>query len=83
MGKEDYDIIVKLVQEELNRMKITEVRSATVVSYSAPNAEVLLAGSSSSITIPNLTTITLVSDDIVEVVIRNGDLSDAWVGWKR
>ena len=78
-----YDNVKKVVLQVIKELNIPLIISATVVSYSAPNAVVLLAGSSTNTTIPNKSGITLVANDIVEIIVKNGDYSNMFIGWKR
>ena len=78
-----YDNVKKVVLQVIKELNIPLIISATVVIYSAPNAVVLLAGSSTNTTIPNKSGVTLVANDIVEIIVKNGDYSNMFIGWKR
>lgn len=78
-----YDNVKKVVLQVIKELNIPLIISATVVSYSAPNAVVLLAGSSTNTTIPNKSGVVLVANDIVEIIVKNGDYSNMFIGWKR
>lgn len=62
--------------------KLIKGKLATVVSYSAPDAIVTMAGVSTDITLKNKTGILLSPSDKVIIVILNSDLTNAFIGWK-
>ena len=75
MIKKAFKIFIK--EENLTKTKL-----AKVVSYSAPNAVVNIAGSTTNITLGNKTNQVLATNDKVVVVIMDNDLTNAFIGWK-
>lgn len=79
-----YEEIGKYVTQLIRQQNIPLLISATVVSYSAPLATIRISGSSVDIpNIKNLSGQTLTANDLVEVVVKNGDYSNIFIGWKR
>ena len=78
--------IFKIIKDSFNifikEKNVPSMLSASVVSYSAPDAVVLLVGSSVNITIRNLSGVVLSPSDKVMVVIPSGNYTNAFVGWK-
>lgn len=63
--------------------KPTKIIGAKVVSVNGNDITVTLAGENSNRVILNLTNQTLAANDTVEVVIKNGNYGNAFIGWKR
>jgi hypothetical protein len=82
VSNEILNIIKQAFKIFIKEENITKTKLATVVSYSAPNAIVTIAGNITNITLSNKTGLTLASDDKVIVVILNGDITNAFIGWK-
>lgn len=77
-----YSEIKKICKQIFKEEGIALFRVAKVISYTAPNATVLVAGYSTNITIPNKSNVALVANDQVVCVILNNDMSNMFVGWK-
>lgn len=80
--KDELNIIKKAFKLFVKQEHIPTHQLGTVVSYSAPNAVVTIAGNTTNITIPNKTNQSLVGGDKVVVVTLSGDLTNSFVGWK-
>lgn len=77
--------IKKLIEDYLKSNNYVRTISATVVSYSAPNAVCYIAGDDIGVTrsYVNKSGEVLVPTDEVELVLKNGTLTNAFIGWKR
>ena len=82
MANEELNIVKESFKIFMKEENLTKMMLATVQSYTAPNAVVKIAGSSTNITLKNATTQTLVANDKDVVVLMNGDLTNAFIGWK-
>ena len=82
MANDIFNLIKETFKIFIKEENLTKTMVATVQSYSAPNAVVKLAGSTTNITLKNATTYTLVANDKVVVVMLNGDLTNAFIGFK-
>lgn len=81
-GQLGYEEIQKMIKQELSKSDFALIKIGVVVSYSAPNAVLKLAGSNTNITLPNKTGLTLVANDRVAVVQMRGDATNSFIGWK-
>ena len=84
LNKSDYDALVAIVNQEIDKRNITYLVSATVVTGGATgsNVTVTLAGATTNITIPNFSAQTLATSNLVEVTVKGGNLNNAFVSHK-
>lgn len=84
-----YELIRDMITDVINSnssntpQKPVKIIGAEVISVNGNDITVRLAGATTNTIIPNLTGQTLATSDMVEVVIKNGNYSNAFVGWKR
>lgn len=82
MSNEILTLMRKAFKIFIKEENLTKTKLAKVVSYSAPNAVINIAGSTENITLGNKTNQTLVANDKVVVVIMDNDLTNAFIGFK-
>ena len=82
MANEELKIIKQSFEIFMKEENLPKMMLAIVQSYTAPNAVVRVAGSSTNITLKNATNQTLVLNDKVVVVMLDGGLTNAFIGWK-
>lgn len=77
--------IEKISSDEIKKKRLPYMTTATVVSYSAPDAVVTVAGNNGNITVKNLIagTPVLVEGDEVIIVLLYGSWTNAFIGWKK
>lgn len=74
--------IKKICKQLFKEEGVVGAKVAKVISYTAPNATILLAGYTTNITIPNKSGVVLATNDQVVCIILNNDMSNMFVGWK-
>lgn len=84
------DLIRDMIRDSVNSNSLmnapqrpVKIIGAEVVSVSGTDITVTLAGTTTNIEVPNFTGQTLATNDMVEVVIKNGNYTNAFIGWKR